>query len=56
MDKRHQVRVNGKSVDFVRFAFGDALRNLEAPWDDDETPEIQFSQPKAKPIQHGARF
>lgn len=56
MDKRHQVRVSGKSVDFVRFAFGDALRNLEAPWDDDETPETQFVQPKAKPFQQGARF
>ncbi|MPN51991.1 hypothetical protein SDC9_199643 [bioreactor metagenome] len=56
MDKRHQVRVNGKSVDFVRFAFGDALKNLEAPWDGGETPATEHIPPKAKPIQQGARF
>lgn len=47
MDKRHQRQVNGKVVDYVRFAFGDALRNLEAPWDA-ESPSIGFILPKGK--------
>lgn len=56
IDKRYQRQHCGQSVDYVRFAFGDALRNLEAPWDDDETPATEFIQPRTKPIQHGARF
>lgn len=54
MDKRHQVQNCGKSVDYVRFAFGDALRNMEPPWDNDTPMEVVQPQPKA--IQRGERF
>ena len=54
LDKRHQVLVNGRErVEVVRFAFGKAIYDLDAPWDDVAPPSLlQALTPEQRATTH----